>query len=94
MAVVIRLSGKACEDVRIALGSVAPTPFRAKRAEESLKKREITDDLAEEAALTAMGESSPIDDIRGYAEYRAKTVLDITKQAILEATRDARLGGI
>jgi CO/xanthine dehydrogenase FAD-binding subunit len=41
-----------------------------------------------------MEESRPIDDIRGYAEYRAKTVFDITKQAILEAIRDARLGGI
>jgi len=94
VAVVVRLGEKVCEEARIALGSVAPTAFRAKRAEECLKDREITDELAEKAALTAMGESHPIDDIRGYAEYRSQTVLDITKQAILEATQDARLGGI
>ncbi len=94
VAVVVRLGEKLCEEARIALGSVAPTAFRAKRAEECLKDREITDELAGKAALTAMGESHPIDDIRGYAEYRSQTVLDITKQAILEATRDARLGGV
>jgi carbon-monoxide dehydrogenase medium subunit len=94
VAVVVRLGEKVCEEARIALGSVAPTAFRAKRAEECLKDREITDELAGKAALTAMGESHPIDDIRGYAEYRSQTVLDITKQAILEATQDARLGGI
>ena len=94
VAVVVRLGEKVCEEARIALGSVGPTAFRAKRAEECLKNREITDELAEKAALTAMGESHPIDDIRGYAEYRSQTVLDITKQAIVEATRDARLGGV
>jgi carbon-monoxide dehydrogenase medium subunit len=92
VAVVVRLAEKACEEARIALGSVAPTAIRAKRAEAIIEGREITDELAAEAARSAMEESRPIDDIRGYAEYRAKTVLEITKQAILEATQNARLG--
>ena len=92
VAVVVRLAEKICEKARIALGSVAPTAIRAKRAEAMIEGREITDELAAEAAQSAMEESRPIDDIRGYAQYRAKTVLEITKQAILEATRDARLG--
>jgi CO/xanthine dehydrogenase FAD-binding subunit len=94
VAVAIRLLEGVCQDARIALGSVGPTAFRAKGAEQCLKGREITDELAGEAARAAMEESRPIDDIRGYAEYRAKTVFDITRQAILEATRDARLGGV
>jgi len=93
VAVVIRLAKDLCEDARIALGSVAPTGFRAKKAEQWLKEKMITEELAGEAARVAAEEARPIDDIRGYAEYRAKTVLEITKQAILEATRDARLGG-
>jgi CO/xanthine dehydrogenase FAD-binding subunit len=56
--------------------------------------KEISAGLAEEAAQAAMEESRPIDDIRGYAEYRAKIVHDITKQAVMEAVQDARLGGI
>ena len=94
VAVVIRMAEGVCEDARIALGSVAPTAFRAKRAEKWLKDKKITEELAGEAARTAAEESRPIDDIRGYADYRAKTVLEMTKQAILEATRDARLGGV
>jgi CO/xanthine dehydrogenase FAD-binding subunit len=94
VAVTIRLEEKACEEARIALGSVAPTAMRAKRAEERLKGKEITDELAGAASQAAMEEARPIDDIRGYADYRAKTVQEITKQAILEAVQDARLGGI
>ncbi len=94
VAVMIRLAEDVCGDARIALGSVAPTAFRPKRAENWLKGKKITDELAGEAARAAMEESHPIDDIRGYAEYRAQTVLDITKRAIMEATRDARLGGV
>jgi len=94
VAVVVRLDGDVCADAKIALGSVAPTAFRAKKAERLLTGKRITDELAEEAAQAAMEESRPIDDIRGYAQYRAKMVLDITKQAIMQALQDARLGGI
>lgn len=93
-AVFVKLDEDMCRDIRIALGSVAPTAFRAKRAEGLLRGKEITAGLAEEAAQAAVEESRPIDDIRGYAEYRAETVLDLTKKAIMEAVQDARLGGI
>jgi carbon-monoxide dehydrogenase medium subunit len=94
VAVVIRLGGDVCDNAKIALGSVAPTAFRAKKAEQLLTGKRITGELAGKAAQAAMEESRPIDDIRGYAEYRAKMVLDITKQAIMQALHDARLGGI
>jgi len=94
VAVLARLGKEVCDDVKIALGSVAPTAFRTKRAEQLLTGKRITDELAGEAARAAMEESRPIDDIRGYAEYRLKTVFDITRQAIIEATQDARLGGV
>jgi len=94
VAVVVRLGEEVWDDAKIALGSVAPTAFRAKRAEQLLTGKRITDELAGEAARAAMEESRPIDDIRGYAEYRVKTVFDITRQAIIEATQEARLGGV
>ena len=94
VAVVVRLGEEVCDEAKIALGSVAPTAFRAKRAEQSLTGKRITAELAGEAARLAMEESRPIDDIRGYAGYRMKTVFDITRQAITEATQDARLGGV
>jgi aerobic carbon-monoxide dehydrogenase medium subunit len=91
-AVVVTLADDLCADIKIALGSVAPTAFRAKRAEEFLKGKKITAELAEEAGRVAMEESHPIDDIRGYAEHRQKIIVMLTKQAIMEAVRDARLG--
>ncbi len=93
-AVFLRISENRCDEIRIGLGSVAPTPIRAKEAEGLIMGKEITEELAEEASRLAVSESRPIDDIRGYADYRAKTVLAITKQAIMNALRDARLGGV
>ena len=93
-AVFVKLDEDMCQDIRIALGSVAPTAIRTKGAEGILRSERITPELVEKAAQTAMKECHPIDDIRGYAEYRAKTVCDIVQQAIAEAVRDARLGGI
>jgi CO/xanthine dehydrogenase FAD-binding subunit len=91
-AVVVALADDLCADIKIALGSVAPTAFRAKRAEKFLKGKKITADLAEEAGRVAMEESCPIDDIRGYAEHRQKIIVMLTKQAVMEAVGDARLG--
>jgi aerobic carbon-monoxide dehydrogenase medium subunit len=93
-AVVLTLIDDLCDDVRIGLGSVGPTAFRTRKAEGLLKGKKITGDVADAAAQAAVDESRPIDDIRGYAEYRAKTVLAITRQAIMQALQDARLGGI
>ena len=93
-AVVLTLADDLCNDIKIGLGSVAPTAFRARKAEGLLAGKKITEELADAAARAAVDESRPIDDIRGYAEYRAKTVLGITKQAIMQALQDARLGGV
>ena len=93
-AVVLTLSDDLCSDARIGLGSVRPTAFRTRKAEDLLKGKKITGDAADAAAQAAVEESRPIDDIRGYAEYRSKTVLAITREAIMQALQDARLGGI
>jgi aerobic carbon-monoxide dehydrogenase medium subunit len=92
-AVVLTLADDLCSDIKIGLGSVGPTAFRARKAEGLLRGKKITDDVADAAAQAAVDESRPIDDIRGYAEYRTTTVLAITKQAIMQALQDARLGG-
>jgi len=94
VAVVLTLDGDLCNGVKIGLGSVALTAFRTRKAEGLLTGKKITEELADVAAQAAVQESRPIDDIRGYAEYRGKTILGITKQAIMQALQDARLGGI
>ena len=78
-AVLIVFDGDVCRDVRIALGAVGPIPFRAQKAEETLKGETLCGgpgeiELLEEVALVAAGESFPIDDFRAYAAYRRKLV--------------------
>jgi len=78
-AVLIVLDGDACLDIRIALGAVGPVPFRAKRAEDTIRGEHlpggpVESELLEEVARVAADESCPIDDFRGYAGYRRKLV--------------------
>lgn len=74
-----------CEDVRIAMGVVAPRPMRAKKAEGALKGRVISEQLFEEIGEIAASECQPRDSIRGEAWYRRDMVKVLTKRAILRA---------
>ena len=80
-AVVVQDKGL-IQDVRIALGAVAPTPMRAKRAEDVLKGEKVRGDTVVKAAETASAESKPIDDHRASAEYRRMMVEVLVKRAI------------
>jgi len=71
-----------CKDARIALGAVAPVPMRARKAEDVLNGKALTDNLIETAAQIASEESKPIDDIRSSAEYRRTIAEVLTKRAI------------
>lgn len=57
-------------DVRVALGSVAPTPIRARATEAALEGAPPTAEVAAVAAATLAAEIAPIDDVRSSAEYR------------------------
>jgi len=83
-AVVITEDGL-CRDIRIALGAVAPTPIRAKRAEEIIRGQRFSDELIERTAQTAAEESRPIDDHRASAEYRRWMVEALVKESINRA---------
>jgi CO/xanthine dehydrogenase FAD-binding subunit len=60
----------AFSNVRVAIGSVAPTPLRATATEALLEGRELNQELIEQAVETASREVSPIDDVRASAWYR------------------------
>jgi len=96
-AVLVVLEGDLCRDVRIALGAVAPTPFRARRAEETLRGQRLSgeaaeSELLEEVAQIASNESRPIDDIRGYASYRRKVVGMLVRHGLEHVIARARSG--
>ncbi len=78
---------KICRQARIALGAAASTPIRAKRAEETLQNREVSQRTAKEAGRIASGEGDPRTSIRASREYRIAMIGVLTERAILEAHR-------
>jgi len=70
------------KDARIALGAVAPTPIRARRAEEVLRGQSLNEELIKKAAQIAEEEARPIDDHRASACYRKKMVNVLVKRAL------------
>ena len=90
-AVYAERDGDWLREVRIALGSVAPTPIRAPAVENKIRGRRMSEDLIEEAATASIVVAKPIDDVRGTAEYRKDMVGVLVKRAMREAWR--RAGG-
>ena len=66
-----RLADGVVEDVRIALGSVAPVPLRLTETEQTVRGRVLDSELMLLARKVATAEIRPIDDIRSTARYRA-----------------------
>jgi len=73
------------DDVRIALGSVGPKPFRARRIEKILSGKVIGERLIREASEAAVAECAPITDIRASKEYRIELIKELTFRAINES---------
>ena len=72
------------EDVRIAAGSVAPTPIRLRATESIVKGKAIDPTLILQARKTAEGEVRPIDDIRSTAAYRAAVLGNLVAEFLTE----------
>lgn len=73
----VRLEGRTVADVRIAFGSVAPTPIRAANAERSLRGALLAPPAMEAAAHALASDLAPIDDIRSTARYRGRVAQNL-----------------
>lgn len=82
-----------CQDARIALAAVGPTPIRATSAEAELRGVPLTDEAIERAAQLAAEEARPIDDVRGTAEFRRHLVTVLTRRTLAAAREQAESGG-
>jgi carbon-monoxide dehydrogenase medium subunit len=74
--------GSIVHDARITLGAVAPTIIRAREAEAALIGQPLNEDRIERAARLAQVAATPIDDVRGSAEYRSDMVAVIVRRAL------------
>ncbi len=77
-----------CQSCRIALGAVAPTPIRARKAESVVIGQKLSGELIQEAAIAASSEARPITDVRGTAEYRRRIVSVLVQRALIRATEE------
>lgn len=82
LAVVIKGEGGYIEDIRIAMGSVAPTVKRAYKTEEFLRGSFLNDNKVDEAIFIIESEISPIDDFRSTKEYRRFLIRQFLKEAL------------
>lgn len=92
-AAVVCLSddGTIFEEVSLALGPVALTPFRARKAEEALRGRSVDGDAILAAMETASAEARPrTNPLRGSAEYRRDMVQVLLRRALERAVAAAR----
>lgn len=72
-------------DVRVALGSVAPTAIRVPLTEAVLEGSAPTPEVADRAAETLADELAPIDDVRSTAGYRRVVAARILHRTVREA---------
>jgi carbon-monoxide dehydrogenase medium subunit len=78
-------SGGSCAEVRIALGGVASTPVRAKKAEEVLTGKTLNGPLIRKAADAVSDDIAPIPDIVASEEYKEKIARVLVTRMINEA---------
>jgi len=85
VAVQITMDGDTCKEIGIALTNVNATPLRAKRSEETLLGKKVTENLIAQAAQCASEECNPSDDLRGSADFKRSLVKTLTKRMIAKA---------
>jgi CO/xanthine dehydrogenase FAD-binding subunit len=70
LAAVAELSDQKITTIRLAAGSVGPTPVRLLKTEQALQDQTLTTDLIKHSGEVLAAEIQPIDDIRSTAQYR------------------------
>jgi CO/xanthine dehydrogenase FAD-binding subunit len=69
--------GGVVRDVRIAMGSVAPTVVRCRAVEEALRGQPLTPELVVSAQRELRRDIAPIDDVRSTAAYRSRVAQNL-----------------
>ncbi len=86
LGMLIRCGHGVIQGVRLAAGSVAPTPLRLRAVESLLTNQKLSDSLAAEAGKLAASAVCPIGDIRASAAYRRQVIEDLLRQFLASAS--------
>ncbi len=79
--------GNQVDDVRIALGSVAPIPIRCPQTENALPHKVIDADTLNAARAALTSDISPIDDLRSTRDYRLRVALNLLTDFLANLAR-------
>ena len=80
-AVVLKLDGGSVQSARVVLGHVAPVPWPSPEAEEALKGKSVSEDVAWEAGKAALSKATPL----SRNAYKVQLARVAVKRAILRA---------
>ncbi len=81
-AVTLAMNGETVRGVAIALTNAAPTPLKARAAEDALRGKALTEAAMAQAAELAMSICDPVPDQRGDAEYKRAMAGEMTQRAL------------
>ncbi|MBM3292031.1 xanthine dehydrogenase family protein subunit M [Candidatus Bathyarchaeota archaeon] len=90
-AAFVERDGDSIKNLRLSIGSVAPTPLRMKKVEKEFIGSKLNHQTLTEIGQACSGQVNPIDDVRGTAEYRRDISSVLIKRALIEAW--SRTGG-
>lgn len=79
------------DDVRLAVCSVAPVPYRAAAVEAALRGTRLTNDVVGDAGWLLQESATPIDDARASARYRLAMLPTVLAQAVADCRQSAGL---
>ena len=82
VAALARVENGVCQEIRVALGAVAPTPVRATAVEAALQGQQVTSDAVRAAAEAVADQVDPLTDFRGSAEYKRDMAVVFTRRAL------------
>ena len=85
VAVALVKNGNKVTDIKIAMGSVAPTPRRCLEVEKALIGKELEDEAIAKAVKGLDKDISPIDDVRATGKYRKQVAPVLLTRAIYAA---------
>jgi xanthine dehydrogenase YagS FAD-binding subunit len=88
-AVLVHMRGISVESARVVMGHVAPVPWSSPEAEEALKGKVVTEEVADDAGKGAVTKATPL----SMNKYKVQLARVAVKRAILSATGTWHPGG-
>ena len=92
IAISLSFRQEICHAARIALGSVAPTPFLSEEAVSLLHRQTLTPEIIEGVSQKVCEDISPIDDVRATAWYRRTVAKKLMVKLLSQIAKNVSQG--